>query len=77
MKQFTVHLDVDVGTGERNDFLVQVDAVDVKSAVNAAVRKVQTEQELDDSDIDGFTEILEVYQGHVVSLWNRPDQEPI
>ncbi len=73
MKKFTVHLDIPAD--ERNDFIVYVEANTVREAVEVAVAHECEQQEYDYKN-DVYPEILEVFEGHVKCLWDRPHQRP-
>lgn len=73
MKPYTVHIDYDLGDGERNDYLIYVRAPGVLEAVQAAKTFFEPADYIDDSDF----EVLDVFEGHVHSLWHRPEQRPL
>lgn len=73
--KFTVHINVPTSE-ERNDFLLQVRGRNVTEAViNACEVLAGPGYEYDRIHIIE-SEVLEVYKGHVTSLWDRPNGCP-
>lgn len=75
-KKFTVHIDMANAVNERCDYLLNVLATDVQDAVKVA-RLLLTGSDYGFLKSEVKTaEILDVFKGHVKSLWNRPKQRP-
>jgi hypothetical protein len=73
MKRYTVHLDIPLDG--RNDYLVCVFAKGVTDAVRVAREQIAREQEYDAETMQDC-EVLDVFAGHIDSLWDRPAQKP-
>lgn len=79
MKDYTVNIQWWYGGSDyRNDFTYHVKANDVLGAADAAKKQLIKDQEIEASEYDDEElEILDIYEGHHKSLWDRSTKGPV